>query len=80
MSKKSEWHFLDDTKLWMLIAQAGYPGAPAAHDRVKDIKKLGHTPAIFYSEFNEFIVIDESDPKEAEWLRSIRAKAKPFRM
>ncbi len=80
MSKESkQWYVLTDKLLWMLISQDGYPGARAALDRVKEIQKLGHTAAIYWSEFNNaFSVFDESIPEQLRQSQTIRAKAKPF--
>lgn len=81
MSKKAkQWYYLNETQLWRLVGSGTYPGAQEALDQVQKIKKTDHSLAIYYSEFNEFRVIDEDDSDEFKIGLSIQSRAKPFRM
>jgi len=65
MSKKlKQWYFLTEDQLWRLVGQGTYPGAKDALEEVRKIKEAGGTPAIYYSEFNDFRIINEDDPEQ----------------
>lgn len=81
MSKKTkQWFILTEDELGKLVGQGTYPGAKNAVDDVRRIKESGHTPAIYYSDFNGFRIIDEDNPKQFEIGQSIKSKARRFQI
>jgi hypothetical protein len=79
MSKQSEqWYFLSDDVLSRLCSHAAYPDAIDALNRSRQIKDLGHTPAVYYSKFNRFRVLDEDDEKQGRISQGIADRSKPF--
>lgn len=81
MSKKTkQWYRLTEEQLWRLVGQSTYLGAEQELKRVRKITDAGHTPAIYYSEFSGFRVIDEDDPEQFKIGLSIRNRAKRFQM
>ena len=81
MSKKSEqWYLLNEQQLEKLVGQGTYSGAKGALDEVRKIKQAGQTASIYYSEFNGFSIVNESDPNESTCSVSMSQKAKRFQM
>ena len=81
MSKKAkQWYYLTDEQIGRLVGQGTYPGAPEAWEQARKIKEAGQTPAIYYSEFNGFRVINEDDPVQFKVGLSISSGAKRFPM
>lgn len=78
--KAKQWYYLSETQLWRLVGHGTYSGAQEALDQVQKIKKAEHSPAIYYSEFNGFRVIDEDDPEQFKIGLSIGSRAKPLQM
>jgi hypothetical protein len=77
MANRKQLYYLSDRVLWKLVGQ-GRSGAQPALDRFEEIKAAGGSPLCFYSEFNDFYVIDENDPEQMRRAISMQDRAKPF--
>jgi len=75
-----QWYWLTEEQLERLVGHGGYPDAQGAWDEVRKIKKAGETPAIYYSKFNGFRIINEDDMKQFKIGLGISQRAKKFRM
>jgi len=79
MTKQSkQWYFLTDDVLSRLCSHAAYPDALEALNRSRQIRERGHTPAVYYSHFNRFRVLDEDDEKQGRISQGIAHRAKAF--
>ena len=79
MSKSAQqWFYLDESQLIKLVGQDTYPSANNAWDRFIQIKEAGGTPKVFYSEHNDFTVLDDNEPDVMRRIMSIEQSAKRF--
>lgn len=81
MTKKiKQWYFLTEDQLWKLVGQGTHPDAAEALEEFRKIKEAGETASIYYSEFDGFRVINESNPDQMRIGLSISSQAKRFSM
>lgn len=79
MSKKAKKpRSVTEEQLWKLHGQGTCPGAKRALEEVRRIKEAGHVLAIYYSEFNDFTVLDENDPDQCRMSMAMSLDAGPF--
>ena len=76
--KAKRWYWITEDDLLRLADYSAYPGADEAAEKVRKIKDSGNTPAIYYTEFSGFRILNEDDPEQFEISRSIRSSAKRF--
>lgn len=69
---------LSEEVLWRLAGQGTYREAPEALARFQEIKGKQGTPRCFYSEFDGFFVLDESNTEQFKQCLSMGSRAKPF--
>ena len=79
MSKAAKQYYsLTEQQLGKLVGQGTYQGALEAWDHVRAIKEAGGAPKTFYSEFNGFVVFDDSDIESMQRLMLIESRSKQF--
>jgi hypothetical protein len=76
--RAKQWFSLDETQLWRLVGRDTYRGASEALERLRKIREAGGDPVIFYSDFNGFRVLDESNVDQLHIAASIGDRSKPF--
>jgi hypothetical protein len=76
-----QWYVVTRDQLFQLSGQRAYGAvASAAVEQVQTADALGHQSTVYFSRFNGFRVIDESDPEQFRVGLAIGARAKPFSM
>lgn len=78
IKKAQQWYWLTEEGLGKLLGQGTHPGADTAFEHVQKIRGLGHTSAIYWSEFNGFLVLDEDDNEQFQKSLSIKNRSKQF--
>lgn len=78
MKQAREVYSVTDEQLGRLVGQGTYPGANAAWDTAHKIREAGHTPAVYYSGFSGFTVLNEDVPEELQRSLALSRRAKRF--